>query len=233
MLNGEVPAPADEIRTDTVTFCGVEPDPLAESQGVAEEMEEVKVNPALVPPIDRVCDAFRLVEVCTNDRDAGDLVNSGAALTTSVTGMSNGLFAAPGDAMATASVYMPAGSPAAFTLIWRIAGVVPAPLITIHGEPPATDAENGSGVPVLPKAIATGKGGALLEPNENTALPGLAVRDGALEIVSVMGIIAGLFPAPVDVNTIENWYTPADKPTGEIASVKVAGVVLESCVTVM
>lgn len=80
--------------------------------------------------------------------------------------------------------------------------------------------------------MATGKGGALLEPNENTALPGLAVRDGALEIVSVTGIMAGLFPAPVDVNTIDAWYTPADKPIGEIASVKVAGVVLESCVSV-
>jgi hypothetical protein len=71
-----------------------------------------------------------------------------------------------------------------------------------------------------------------LEPNENTALPGLAVSDGALEIVSVTGITAGLFPAPVEVNTMDALYTPADKPIGEIASVRVAGVVLESCVSV-
>jgi hypothetical protein len=81
----------------------VDPDPVAESQGVAGETEELKVSADPVLPIDSVCDDFGLVEVWTNDRDAGDPVKRGVLLTTNVIGMRSGLFAAPDDATTTVS----------------------------------------------------------------------------------------------------------------------------------
>jgi hypothetical protein len=89
--------------TDTITLSGVAPDPVAESQGVAGEMEVLTVSAEPVLPTDSVCDDFRFVEVCTNDKDAGDPVNSGELLTTSVIGMRSGLFAAPDDVTTTVS----------------------------------------------------------------------------------------------------------------------------------
>jgi hypothetical protein len=105
-------------------------------------------------------------------------------------------------------------------------------VIVSHGDIPATDAENASGVLVVPKEIETGNGGELLAPDENTTLPGLAVKDGALEIVTVTGIMSGRPGVPGEVTTIDDWYTPGVKAFGESAIVKVAGAVFEFAVTV-